>query len=478
MQLSNIFQSKKLQSIGEFLNKDISISKNQTPEYLTTISIDTQRSVFHFYSQFGEAEGSEIKHYIKGYTSLQFNDMFFQEFRGAIAEFIANMPPDSIRKVAVVLPDAVVLNDTVKIPTLKGIGQTPKTLEATLASLYRNYKDLHVMARVIDQNKTFTTFGVVAVKTSIISSVYAACLENRLTITAITYSSNALASGATMVFPKLKNASYLFMDIKGVYTRFTFVVKGKAVGFYTVPFGREFLRKNKLTQEDMLFDHSYAELMVLTAREAAKAKKPKDAEEVEVFANLDEDEDWEEEYNEAEAAETAEDTQEPAEQDPQAVMDAEVEAVEEMVASVPVETGESTSTIDEEEKDEEEYHGIHLDPEQLAKKPPRQLPKFMLRPVPTTKEGIAYENFRILVKWALTLIQENEKITSAGKPEFVCVNIPRDLMHVLEPTNAEIGENKIAFIPMPRDGKTASILANLELYAGFFPRQILPFGKF
>lgn len=473
MQLSNIFQSKKLQSIGEFLNKDITINKNQPPEYLTTISIDTQRSVFHFYSQLGEAEGSEIKHYIKGYTSLQFNDMFFQEFRGAIAEFIANMPPETIRKVAVVLPDAAVLTDTIKIPTLKGIGQTPKTLESTLAGLYRNYKDLHVMARVIDQNKTFTTFGVVAVKTSIISSIYAACLENRLTITAITYESNALASGATMVFPKLKNASYLFMDIKGVYTRFTFVVKGKAVGFYTVPFGREFLRKNKLTQEDMLFDHSYAELMVLTAREAAKAKKPKDAEEIEVLADLDEDDDWEDEFNTDEVAES----QEAEAEDPQAVVDAEAEAVEEMVASVPVETDEESTVIAEEEA-EEEYHGVHLDPTLLAQKTPRQLPKFMLRPVPTTKEGIAYENFRILVKWALTLIQENEKITSAGKPEFVCVNIPRDLMHVLEPTNAEAEENRIGFIPMPRDTKSASVLANLELYAGFYPRQILPFGKF
>lgn len=473
MQLSDILQSRQFQSIGAFLNKDISINKAQSPEYLTTISIDTQRSVFHFYSQIGD-EGSEIKHYIKGYTSVQFNDMFFQEFRGAIAEFIANMPTDSIRKVAVVLPDAVVLTDTIKIPTLKGIGQTSKTLESTLSGLYRNYKDLHVMARVIDQNKTFTTFGVVAVKTSIISAVYAACLENRLTITAITYSSNALASGATMVFPKLKNASYLFMDIKGVYTRFTFVVKGKAVGFYTVPFGREFLRKNKLTQEDMLFDHSYAELMVLTAREAAKAKKPKDAEEADAFADVEDDEDWDEDF---ETVEVSQDVELP-DNDPQAVVDAEADAVEQIIEGSTAATDESTSTIDEEEKDEEEYHGIHLDPAQLAKKPPRQLPKFMLRPVPTTKEGIAYENFRILVKWALTLIQENEKITSAGKPEFVCVNIPRDLMHVLEPTNAEAETNKIAFVPLPREGRTASVLANLELYAGFFPRQILPFGKF
>ena len=84
MQLSDILQSKQAKAIGAFLQKDITIQKNTTPEYLTTISIDPQRSVFHFYSQMDE-EGSEIKHYIKGYTTPQFNDMFFEELKGAIA---------------------------------------------------------------------------------------------------------------------------------------------------------------------------------------------------------------------------------------------------------------------------------------------------------------------------------------------------------------------------------------------------------
>ena len=244
MQLSDILQSKQVKNIGAFLQKDITI-KNPNPEYLTTISIDPERSVFHFYSELGDESNSEIKHYIKGYTSAQFNDIFFEEFKGAIAEFIANMPANTIHKVSVVLPDNAVLTDTFKIPTLKGFGQTSKTLESTMAGLYRNYRELYVASQVLDQNKTFTTFGIVAVKASIISSIHAACLANRLTVTAVTYSSNALISGAALINPKLRNASYLMMDIKGVYTRFTFVVKGKTAGFYTVPFGREFLRKTK-----------------------------------------------------------------------------------------------------------------------------------------------------------------------------------------------------------------------------------------
>ena len=485
MQISDILQSKQAKAIGAFLQKDITIQKNTTPEYLTTISIDPQRSVFHFYSKMDE-EGSDIKHYIKNYTTPQFNDMFFEEFKCAIAEFITNMPADTVRKVTVVLPDSAVLTDTFKIPTLKGFGQTSKTLESTMAGLYRNYRELYVASQVLDQNKTFTTFGVVAVKAKIVSSIHAACLANRLTVTAVTYSSNALISGAALINPKLRNASYLMMDIKGVYTRFTFVVKGKTAGFYTVPFGREFLRKGKVTPEDMLFDHTYAELMVLTAREAAKNKKPKNAIEAEVLAADDEEEeeDWEAEMNAAAAAAEAVAN---AEATPEEEV---VEVVEENVAEQEEDGESSAEMMGEAEQAEATMPELAfdpaldpaldptLDPALLIKKTPRILPSFMKRPVPTTREGVAYENFRVLVKWALTLIQENDKITAAGKPEFVCVNIPRDLMHVLEPTNAELSENKIPFVPMPREGQSASVLANLELYAGFFPRQILPFGKF
>ncbi len=476
MQLSDILQSKQVKNIGAFLQKDISI-KNPNPEYLTTISIDPERSVFHFYSELGE-EATEIKHYIKGYTSRQFNDIFFEEFKGAIAEFIANMPADTVRKVSVVLPDSAVLTDTFKIPTLKGFGQTSKTLESTLAGLYRNYKELYVASQVLDQNKTYTTFGIVAVKASIVSSIHAACLANRLSVTAVTYTSNALISGAAVINPKLKNASYLMMDIKGVYTRFTFVVKGKTAGFYTVPFGREFLRKPKITQEDMLFDHTYAELMVLTAREAAKNKKRADAEAQEALADLDDEEDdWEAEFNAslnaaADAAEVVEAAEAVEAVEAGEDIPEEEDGAEEISAAEP-----APDVVNEVEPDEG-FNAVQLDPGLLVKKAPRQLPSFMLRPVPTTREGIAYENFRILMKWALILIAENEKITSAGKPEFICVNIPRDLMHVIDTANAEKEENKIAFIPMPRDGKSASVLANLELYAGFYPRQILPFGKF
>ncbi|MBQ8449231.1 MAG: hypothetical protein IJX27_09930 [Clostridia bacterium] len=111
-------------------------------------------------------------------------------------------------------------------------------------------------------------------------------------------------------------------------------------------------------------------------------------------------------------------------------------------------------------------------------KTPRKLPKFMQREVPTTPEGVAYENFRVFVKWALTLIHGNEKLTELGKPEFVCVNIPGDLVGVLEKVNEEAEENGITFTALPTENADANVSANLELYGGLFPKQMGTANKF
>ena len=420
-------------------------------EYLTTIAIDTERSTFHFYSMIGN-DRSTIAHHIKNYAGGHFDDDFFKKFKEAVKEFTANTPSESVRKITVVLPDSVVLADTIKVPTMRGLGQTKKTLDITLGGLYRNYNELQVVSHVAEQNKQYSTFAISAVQKRIVTSIYAACSENKLLVDTLTFASSAAIGGATMINPKLKNGSYLFLDLKDTYARFVFVANGKTVGFYTLPFGLEFLRKDKVTQEDMLFDHSYAELSVLNARERAKSKK------LTIMA-LDTDTD--------EADEDIELEDEPL----------EVQADENAVDEESVEE-EAEDTEEMEETD----NTIPVRPQPSLKlftrKSPRKLPKFMQREIPETSEGILYENFRVFVKWALTLIHSNEKLTELGKPAFVCVNIPSDLEGVLEMVNAEAEENGITFTHLPYESTDTVVSANLELFGGLFPKQISSTSKF
>lgn len=402
--------------------------------YRMTILIDAAHSAFHFYSMIDD-DVQTIKHYIKNYTATLFSDDFFKKFKKAVKQFADENPSETVRKVTVVLPDCAVLTDTVKIPTLRGFGQTRKTLEAALGSLYRNYNDLGVQCALAKQNKAYSTFAIIAAQKRIISSIFAACSENRLLVDTLSYASGSAVCAASIIEPKLKNASYLFLDVKDIYSRFVFVAGGKTVGYYTLPFGLEFLRKPKLTQEDMLFDHSYAELTVLNAQEKAKSKKLTVMGDEYVDAVLDSDEE-------------GEDGEELESQAP------EQDAAEESTAPTA-----PTQKI-------------------FTKKQPRKLPKYMLRPVPETEEGILYENFRVFVKWALTLIAGNARLTDLGKPECVCVNLPSDLAPVLDKVNEEAEENGIPFVCLPEADETKDISSHLELFGGLYPKQINPVGKF
>lgn len=418
--------------------------------YRMTILIDAAHSAFHFYSMIDD-DVQTIKHHIKNYTGRLFSDEFFKRFKKAVKEFADETPSDTVRKVTVVLPDCAVVTDTVKIPALRGFGQTRKTLEAALGSLYRNYNDLGVQCTLLKQNKAYSTFAIVAAKKQIISSIFAACSENRLLVDTLTYASGTAVCAASMIEPKLKNASYLFLDVKDVYSRFVFVADGKTVGYYTLPFGLEFLRKPKVVQEDMLFDHSYAELTVLNAQEKAKSKK---------LTVMGQD------YNDAVL--DSEDDDDDAD---------EVEEVEEVLTPA---AEEAEGEQKEAEDTAAETAAPATAPVQkvFTKKQPRKLPKFMLRPVPETKEGVLYENFRVLVKWALTLLQGNAKLVEIGKPEYVCVNLPSDLAPVLDAVNEEKEENGIPFIRLPETDGEKDFSEHLELFGGLYPKQINPAGKF
>lgn len=424
--------------------------------YSTTIAIDAERSVIHFYSMI-DNDKSTITHYVKGYVGGKLDEHFFNRFREVVKEFAEDTPSETVRKVTVILPDNAVLTDIIRIPTMKGFGQTKKTLDITLGGLYKNYKELHVASHIAKQNKQYTTYAIAAVQKEIATAIYGACSENKLLVDTLTFASSASISGAIALNSKLKNTSYLFLDVKDVYSRFVFVANGRAVGFYTLPFGLEFLRKQKVKQEDMLFDHSYAELTVLNAREKAKSKKltvmALGGEFSDVVMDIeDEFEDF---------AEDMENTEQVADEET-------VEIDKEIIA--------------EEESESEVEEIIPLRPQVnqkiFTRKAPRRLPKFMQREIPETKEGILYENFRIFVKWALTLIEGNKKITELGKPDFVYVNLPDDLEGVVDMVNEHVEENEIAFINLQSAEEELEILSNLELYGGLFPKQVTVTGKF
>ena len=411
----------------------------------SVIGIDTDREIIHFYSmQNGKTES--INYLMSGYKAKPFSPEFYEKIGSILGQYREDHPDHFMQKVSVVLSDSVVLTDTVNLPIINKKAMDT-SLAASLSNLYGNSSDLRFNRALALQSKNVATYAVAAMRKDILHNINKACAINQIGIGNVTYASAAVTNAAVTLNSKVKNENFVILDIKEEYARIIFVVKGKTLGFYTLPFGYKILYKTRVTPEDLLFEHSTAELIVLNAKEKAKAK------------NLSAEE---------EEAQVVVEAEEPADNDEED--DFEFFAPQ--------------KRKDEEEDDDDfEDEVVEDEPEsefitRKNKKSQRKLPKFMQRPTPTNREGYMYENFRLFIKWTLEVIASNPSITALGAPETVYVNMPEEYNFLYDIVNLEAEDNGVRFAPLFTEAVDDIVKKNLELYGGFFTKQLNGFNNF
>lgn len=401
----------------------------------SVIGIDTDKGKVHFYSA-QKGDKTAISYFVGGFKAKPFSKVFYDKL-GSMIEKYRESNSSALQKVSIVLSDSTVLTDMVNLPVIHKKAMDT-SLTASLSNLYGNGGDIKFNRLLAMQSKQFATYAVTGMRKDILVKLQGVLAENQISGGNVTYASAAATNAAVMLNPKLKNASFVLLDIKADMARIAIVVKGRTLGFYSLPFGSDVLKSNIVEAENMLFDHPSAELLVLNAKEKAKAKALTMAEDFMSLPLTDEEEADEAAAENAEAHEAEEDEDE----------EAEAETAEPIII-----TGK------------------------LRKKTPRKLPKYMQRPDPTTKEGLIYENFRVFVKWTLEFIANNTSITAAGAPEAVYVNMPDEYAFLFDMVNEEARENGIRFLPLT-DESNALVRENLELYGGFFVNQLNKFNNF
>lgn len=107
----------------------------------------------------------------------------------------------------------------------------------------------------------------------------------------------------------------------------------------------------------------------------------------------------------------------------------------------------------------------------------RTTAKLMQRETPTDREGFVYENFRIILKWALNLLKNNPTILAQGEIDTVYMNIDTRYDFLFDKINAEEKEHGVKFVPVVtgnRQPATAEALRELDMFGGF---QLKQFGK-
>lgn len=391
------------------------------------IAIDIDNEIIRFYST-DPKDKKAIRHDAQSYRARPFDDEFFEKFSHILKLHCEHNPNEQMQKVSLILPDTVFLTDMINIPTIQKKAMNT-SLEVAIQAIYKNIGELSYKTFSAAQNKQYTTYGLVGIRKDIITRLKDVCSDNHISISNITFCANASANGAYVLNPKLKNSSFVLLDIKEKSAEYAIVVKGKTVGSYSLPFGYSILSKSRIVAEDLLFDHSPAELLVLNAKERARAKQLTVGEEI---AAMESD---------AEAAESAE------------------QAENESAAEV-----------------EDNFETVYSSG--LTKKVARKLPKFMLRDNPSGKEGYVYENFRIFLKWTLDFIASNATLVNLGEIDTVYVNMPQENAFLYDMINADEEEHKVKFLPLLDSDEQEAIVRNLELFGGFYVKQYNKINNF
>ncbi len=403
----------------EFLPK-MPKKQQQQPlgKFRTVICIDFAQNLIHL-SNMTMGEPNSYRHETAAIKTRVFDDEFFKKFSEILGNYAKKYPVDQNASATVVLPNNFVSTNIVNLPTMGK--KTGDSLNVMLGELYKNREKLKINNAVMLQNKQYTTYAISIMNQDLLSKLYGVCAENRMTPHNITFAANAIINGVANLNNALSSKTYAFLDIKPESGTVILVNKGRTAGFYDLPFGYSIMQKNRLAAENMLFDFPEADLLVLNAMEKAKLKK---------LTMLENDN----------AAQTAQAISEiDGEQGEVEVYDSELERVN--PDAIP------TQKV-------------------LPKKVPLRLPKFMTRPMPSGEQEYAYENFRILIKWALNIIASN-KSNLLEPIDKVFVNLPAEFDYIFEMTNSEQEENGCEFVRFTARNAD-NFLNNMELYGGFF----------
>lgn len=351
------------------------------------------------------------------YKGKPFNENFYEMLKGVIA-LHKNEYSD---KVSLVLPDTLFVTDTIKLPYIqKSALQT--SLNLALDTLYGTTSHVKFNSFSLSQNKNNVVFNVCGIKKDVLTKLSEVFDECSLPLANVTFAANATVNAAMTINPKLKNSNFILLDIKEGFSRFAFVIAGKTVGFYSLPFGYEILKPDKLCNELSLFDHTAADLLVLNAQEKARKKQLTMLETTEDFADNESFDD---------------------------------DAIADDLSDKPDDSFDATESTPPAKSGA------------LFKRVNRKLPKFMQRPEPQSASEFVYENFRIYIKWALELIRNNTEIFALGAPDSVVVNVPKQFSSLFPINFAGTG---VEFTPLAHP-ENSDVSDNLELYGALSTKK-------
>lgn len=381
------------------------------------------------------------------YNGQFLSDEFLAEFADILSRYL-KLTSLGGANVYLALPDNCVAMDDISLPALSK-RKLQETLATELQKFYKSYKDLQFRSMVASSNKQNVVYCMTIVRKQYLSNMYSALSAKRINPKFTSFTSNCTVNCALQFRSSLRKKNFILLDVKEDRTNIAYVLKGHTASFAQVMLGTQHLSDKEVLQENTLYDHDVADLAILNAKERAKMKA--------LTVDVDENQivSAEGDLNNMEQALSVDDTVTQVLSDnPHAEANTVQQAVSEIV----------NPDDDQEEEEVEELQPVQPVKKQkvFVRKQPKKLPKFMLRPTPETAEGIVYENFRMIMKWALLYKSKLERIESLPRIDSVVVNIDSNLQFVVDMANKE-NFNTFELLTLPQP-----VSRNMDLVGALF----------
>lgn len=404
------------------------------------------------------------------------SEEFCAEFREICASYIETLPTNRQIASYLVMPDSMVTMDHISLPPMSA-KKRELALTASLQNLYKNYKEFQFNRYVISSNRQYTTYLFTILRKARLTELYRAMAENKLYSKITTFSSNCIVNSILHFQPALRRKNFLFMDVHNDHTNIVVCVKGKTAGYTHIMLGGKHLAAPNVLQENMQYDHDVADLAILNAKEKAKMKQLTITEEehkenLNVVAD-DVMQQLVEGKNKNENPEEGGEAAKPEASGLQAAVEEFAETAEERAIAEQFDAEDAAEAEQQRQAELLAQMAEARKKKVFARKMPKRLPKFMLRPDPVDREGVVYENFRMFIKWAILFnkfLKEQEYMPAL---DCVYVNLPEEYRYLIDRANSEEEKSELPFefFSAGQEGVDGSLDMIGALYAGMYNKR-------
>ena len=197
--------------------------------FSTIVSIVPEDKLIQFYQAVGNDKNS-LRLDTKSFRGRQFEEEFFGELTQCLQEYGQANPSYSGKaaKVTIVLPNRLVLCDSVNVPGSSR--KATNTMAGTaIDARYRNAVDLKINRYVTAANKQYSTVSLVVVRQRVIQNLYTSCATSNMFANTVTFAGNSTVNGAMALNAKLRGGNFVLLDVKQSRTNVSFVAKGIAL---------------------------------------------------------------------------------------------------------------------------------------------------------------------------------------------------------------------------------------------------------